>query len=212
MVALRVCFVGDSITNGTGDRDFLGWPGRVCRAGVAAGHDLTCYNLGVRADTSSLIRERWENECRARLPEGVNGRLIFAFGVNDTAEEVGKGIRVPLAASLANAEAILMHAKAWRPTLWIGPAPVVEPKQPLRPYPGLAYDFRNRRIAETNAAYAALASTIGLSYLDVFGPLSADAAWSRHVDAGDGVHPVADGYVAFARLIESWSAWKAWFA
>ena len=212
MAALRVCFVGDSITNGTGDRDFLGWPGRLCRSGVAAGHDLTCYNLGVRADTSSLLRARWEAECRARLPEGVNGRLIFAFGVNDTAEELGKGVRVPLAESLANAEAILTQAKAWKPALWIGPAPVVEAKQPLRPYPGLAYDFRNGRIAETSAAYAALARDIGVPYLEVFEPLRADPDWSRHVDAGDGVHPVADGYGAMTRLIEAWPAWKAWLA
>jgi lysophospholipase L1-like esterase len=212
MVALRVCFVGDSITNGTGDREFLGWPGRVCRAGVAAGHDLTCYNLGVRADTSALIRARWEGECRVRLPEGVNGRLVFGFGVNDTAEEVGKGVRVPLGASLANAEIVLTQAQAWKPTLWIGPAPIVEPKQPLRPYPGLAYDFRNARIAEANAAFAALADKIGVPYLDVFGPLSSSEAWSHHVDAGDGVHPVAEGYVAFARLVETWPAWQAWLA
>lgn len=212
MTALRVCFVGDSITNGTADETFLGWPGRLCVAARAEGHDLTNYNLGVRADTSVLIAARWEAECRARLPEAVNGRLVFAFGVNDTAEEVGQGVRVPLARSLETAEAILARAKAWRPTLWIGPAPVVEAKQPLRPYPGLAYDFRNQRVGEYNAAYAALAARIGVSYLDVFRPLSAEPAWAQHVDAGDGVHPTAGGYDALAKLVGGWAAWRAWFA
>lgn len=212
MATLRICFVGDSITNGTGDHDYLGWPGRLCVAARAAGHDLTNYNLGVRADTSELIAQRWERECRARLPEGVNGRLVFAFGVNDTAEEIGKGLRVPQDRSLDLARSILAKAKAWKPTLWIGPAPVVEAKQPLKPYPGLAYDFRNRRIADINRAYAALAQDLAIPYLDVFSALSTEPAWSRHVDAGDGVHPVAEGYVAFARIVGAWPAWGAWLS
>lgn len=212
MATLRICFVGDSITNGTGDEDFLGWPGRLCVDARRAGHDLTNYNLGVRADTSLLIAERWERECRARLPEGTNGRLIFAFGVNDTAEEVGKGIRIPLERSLEIAETMIGRAKAWKPTLWIGPAPVVEAKQPLRPYAGLAYDFRNRRIAEASKAYAALAVRLGVPYLEVFEALAGNPAWTTHVDAGDGVHPIAQGYVAFAKLIGEWQSWKALFA
>jgi hypothetical protein len=28
---IRICFIGESFVNGTGDPEFLGWTGRVCR-------------------------------------------------------------------------------------------------------------------------------------------------------------------------------------
>ena len=59
MTILRICFVGDSITQGTADKEYLGWPGRLCAGERARGHDLTCYNLGVRADTTADIARRW---------------------------------------------------------------------------------------------------------------------------------------------------------
>jgi len=55
MTVLRICFVGDSLTLGTNDDEYLGWPGRIAKRERAAGHDVTVYNLGVRADTSEMI-------------------------------------------------------------------------------------------------------------------------------------------------------------
>ncbi|MEM9685102.1 MAG: GDSL-type esterase/lipase family protein [Pseudomonadota bacterium] len=211
MTTLRICFVGDSMTNGTLDAEYLGWPGRLCRAEQARGHDLTLYNLGVRADTSTMIEARWHAECRARLPDHTPGALVFAFGVNDMAEEQGFGLRVPLADALATARRIIAPAAAWLPTLWIGPAPVDMARQPLKPAPGVTYDFDNGRIQELSAAYARLSEQLNIPYLDLFTPLSADADWSDAVASGDGVHAVSDGYRRIARLIEQWSAWRAWF-
>ncbi len=42
MTAIRICFVGDSITAGTGDNTCLGWPGRISAAEIARGHDVSC--------------------------------------------------------------------------------------------------------------------------------------------------------------------------
>lgn len=211
MTVLRICFVGDSMTNGTLDAAFLGWPGRLCQAERARGHDLTLYNLGVRADTSSLIAARWEAECRARLPDHTAGALVFAFGVNDMAEEPGIGLRVPVDRSLAEARGMLERAMAWKPTLWIGPAPVDMAQQPLSPGPGVVYDFDNGRIGALNAAYGQLAGDLGVPYLDMFTPLSAGTRWAEAVAAGDGVHADAGGYAEMARIVEGWPAWRAWF-
>ena len=52
MTELRICFVGDSLTNGTNDEEFLGWPGRRCAGEFAKGHSLPYYNLGTRAGTA----------------------------------------------------------------------------------------------------------------------------------------------------------------
>ena len=44
---MRICFIGDSFVNGTGDDDALGWPGRVVSLARSKGLDVTYYNLGV---------------------------------------------------------------------------------------------------------------------------------------------------------------------
>ena len=217
MTVLRICFVGDSLTTGTGDAEFLGWPGRLCAAEGKRGHDLSCYNLGIRADTSLHISARWRAECAARLPDIHPGRLVFAFGNNDTAIEEGArdprgppAPRVAPATSLATARAILAEAKAWKPVLFIGPWPVEETKQPVNPMGPLTYRFANARVAELSAAYAALAHELGIPYLDLYGTLAEDERWQAASRAGDGVHPPAKGYRLVAAKVEAWTAWRAW--
>jgi lysophospholipase L1-like esterase len=81
---MRICFVGDSFVNGTGDPECLGWAGRICAVARREGYDITYYNLGVRRETSADIKSRWQNEVTCRLSQGEYGRIIFSFGVNDT--------------------------------------------------------------------------------------------------------------------------------
>lgn len=212
MTILRICFVGDSITVGTGDDDFLSWPGRLCQRECKKGHDLALYNLGIRGDTSDMVRARWRAECEARTPPDVAVALVFAFGINDACEDVGNGtgLRVPLAKSLANARAVLEPAKAWLPTLWIGPTPVDEAKMPLRPRPSINYHFRNSVIGEYNAAFGALARELGVPYLDLFSVFKDKSPFAADLTKGDGVHPLRDGYALMADAVERWPAWRAW--
>jgi lysophospholipase L1-like esterase len=211
MAVLRICFVGDSITLGTSDADMLGWPGRLLKRMWAEGHDVTLYNLGIRADTSELIRQRWRAECAARLPDIANGRLVFAFGVNDTAIDITDSIRVPPAQSVANARAMLTEAKAWKPVLWVGPAPVNKAGQRVNPVPSIRYDFSNERIAELDQRYADLAREIDVPYLSLYSKLIEHPAWHAALAKGDGVHTIGDGYGAVAGIVADWPAWKAWF-
>lgn len=208
---LRICFVGDSITAGTGDDRFHGWPGRLAAHEHAAGHDVTVYNLGVRADTSEHLAARWEAECRARLPAHIHGALVFAFGVNDAAVERGKGLRVPVERSAAVASAMLTAAKAWLPTLWIGPAPVIADGAVLSPAHDIAYEFMNERLIGFNDLYAKLAERVGVPYLDLYAALEATPAWQPALAAGDGVHPTAEGYLLIGEIIRAWPAWRAWW-
>ena len=210
MVALRICFVGDSITVGSGDAGFLGWPGHLCVAETARGHDITLYNNGVRGDTSAMIRPRWRAECDVRLPDHVNGRLVFSFGVNDIAEESSVGIRVPVATSVANASAILSEARDWRPTLMIGPTPVIADMQSYIFPNGIAYNFNNARIAELNQRYGELSAELEIPYLDIFSTLDGNAAWEASQRSCDGVHVLGDGYAMVAALVAEWPAWRAW--
>ncbi|WP_448207546.1 GDSL-type esterase/lipase family protein [Azospirillum sp. sgz302134] len=197
---MRICFFGDSFVNGTGDDTCLGWVGRVCSAARATGHDVTVYNLGIRRDTSADIAARWRREAEARLPAGQDGRLVFGFGVNDCTPGDDGGVRVSPAKSLANAEAILSAARAWKPTLMIGPLPVGDDPA------------TDERIAALSRDLAALCARLDVPFLDVFPAMAANGTWRREAALNDGSHPNAGGYAALADLIGGWSAWRSWFA
>lgn len=121
---LRVCFLGDSFVAGTGDPDHLGWAGRLAARTHHAGWPLTVYNLGVRRQTSTEVRNRWLGECSARLPTGCDGRLVISFGVNDTSFEDGR-LRVDTANSVESLAELLNGARTagWA-VLVVGPPPV----------------------------------------------------------------------------------------
>ena len=216
MTVIRICFVGDSVTNGTGDPDCRGWPGRLSAALVNAhGHDVTCYNLGIRAETSSQIGTRWLNECTSRLPGHVRAGITFMFGLNDSADALGAdgdgARRVPLAQSLDNAQSMMSAAKERWPVLWLGPTPVRRDNPIINPGKGVSYQFFADRAAELNGHFSDLANRLDIPYLDCHGMLNGSVEWDRTLETGDGVHPTADGYVHLAQLIESWQPWRRWF-
>jgi lysophospholipase L1-like esterase len=196
MASLRISFIGDSLVAGTGDPEFLGWAGRVCRSARGRAHDVTCYNLGIRGNTSADILWRWRREAEARSVAGQDCRLVFSFGVNDTKDVDGRRIVEPEKA-IAQARAILTGAEAWEPVLMIGPPPISD-------------ETRNARIGDLSGRLSHLCREIGVPYLDTFGSFYTLAAWLDAVRAGDGVHPTAAGYDAWAQLVESWTAWRAW--
>jgi acyl-CoA thioesterase I len=193
---MRICFIGDSFVNGTGDPTGLGWVGRVSASARRRGHDLTSYNLGIRRDTSADIARRWEEEAMRRLPAEFDGRLVFSFGVNDCIAENGAP-RLAAERSGENAHAILAAARARAPTLMLGPPPA-----PL--------DGADERGAALSERFQAIAAGLDIPYLELWTPLAAIALWRIELAAGDGAHPGAAGYALIADLIEGWPAWRAW--
>lgn len=193
---MRICFIGDSFVNGTGDRECLGWVGRVCAAACQQGHDLTVYNLGIRRDTSADVAARWRAEAMARQPAGEPGLLVFSFGVNDCTEVEPGRTRVAEADSLNHARAILGEARQWRPTLMIGPPPIDD-------------DAVNTRTRALSAALQRLCGDLAVPFLDVITPLDTDPLWRHEVANGDGAHPGAGGYGLLAELVMAWPHWRA---
>ena len=194
---MHVCFVGDSFVNGTGDPECLGWAGRVCTAAHRAGQDITYYNLGVRAETSLEICDRWLREVTCRLPQEVDGRIVFSFGVNDTTLVNGK-TRVALSDSLESTRQILSSAQRLYPTLMVGPPPTADAE-------------KVSRIARLSQEFALLSREFNVPYLDVLVPLRASEVWMSEVAADDGAHPRSAGYSELARLMQRWPAWLSWF-
>lgn len=196
MADIRICFIGDSFTQGTGDETSLGWPGRVCASARARGHAVTLYNLGIRRETTDDIRARWRAEVTPRLVAGIDGRIVFSFGANDATIEDGQW-RVPAALSAENLRTMLARALLSYPVLVIGPPPAPEAD-------------RTERHAELAARYAEVCRALNVPFLDVLEPLKSADGWWEEVAAGDGIHPGSRGYAALAALVEAWPAWQAW--
>jgi lysophospholipase L1-like esterase len=194
---IRICFVGDSFTQGTGDEHYLGWPGRVCAAARARGHTVTKYNLGIRRETTADIRARWRAEVAPRLMAGVDGRVVFSFGANDATLEEERW-RVDPESSEANARAMIAEALiAAYPVLVVGPPPAPE-------------SDKMARHTELAARYAEVCRQLDVPFLDILEPIRTVDAWWQEVEAGDGIHPGARGYAALASLVEAWPAWRSW--
>ncbi len=196
MKHMRICFVGDSFVNGTGDPTFLGWAGRLCVTAQQQGHEITYYNLGIRGETSRQIAHRWRAEVTARLPRDVDGRIVFSFGANDMTLEEGE-VRVPLAESLQNTQSILATARQLFPTIMVGPPPLLE-------------DELNQRLASLSQQLTLVCEATKVPYLEVFTSLQHMQVWKEEVASNDGAHPRAAGYALLAQLVQEWSCWKSW--
>jgi acyl-CoA thioesterase-1 len=208
VTAIRICFIGDSITLGTGDETTLGWPGRLGRAAWSQGHEVTVYNLGVRGETSGDIRLRWRNEAARRLPSTMNCALVFAFGLNDCAVENNVKQRVALEQTVLNSRSVLDEARAWLPSLFVGPLPVDNTHVPRQLIPGKQIRIFNEQIEKTNRALACLMAELNVPFLDLFTSLSGDSRWREAMKLGDGIHPPTQGYDLVAQMIEGWRPWR----
>lgn len=207
----RICFMGDSYMNGTSDPEMLGWVGRLCQARYDPAHRFTRYELGVRGDTTDGVRARWKSECMARLPEGTDNRVVVQFGLNDLAEVVGSGLRVPFDQSVANAREIVKGVSALYPTLWISLPPVNVACSPMTPSPGFVINFVQDRAIKLNDAYRSIAGELGIDYLDILTPLLASPEYMDGLTKSDRMHCDSHGYQAIADLVDAWEPWDAWF-
>jgi len=196
MAQMRICFIGDSFVSGAYDDECQGWVGRISAAARRRKHDVSPYNLGVRGETSIQIARRWRAEAEARQSAQQEGRLVFEFGVNDARDVNGKR-QLEAVQSLAAAREILAAAVAWKPTLMIGPPPGGD-------------QLRNQRVKELSDDMADLCTLLGVPYFDSYGPLVKSATFIPSTKAVDGTHPNASGYAEWARVIDEWSAWRAW--
>ncbi len=195
MEDLRVCFIGDSFVAGVGDREHLGWTGRLAAGSSRAGRTLTAYNLGVRRQTSREVSHRWLFECQQRLPKTADGRVVFSFGVNDTTDD-GAGPRVHADESAAHLTGMLHQAaeRDWA-ALVVGPPPVADAGH-------------NQRIKHLDGVFRIGCREAAVSYVSVFDPLLGDEAWSTEVQRSDGAHPAAGGYQQLSEL--AWPTWRRW--
>jgi len=74
---------------------------------------------------------------------------------------------------------VLNEARAWLPTLIIGPVPTADDMQPYVLPNGTQYHLHRDNTANQNAHCAALCAEIDVPYLDLFSLFAEDEAWDR---------------------------------
>jgi lysophospholipase L1-like esterase len=189
---IRVTFIGDSFVNGTGDESYLGWVGRVCAKTYSEYPDieLTCYNLGVRKETSGGILERFELEIKPRLRDTDSHIAILSFGVNDCAQNID------LEVSKQNLNMLLTQAKkSFQKLLFVMPPPIADQEI-------------NQKIKCLIDQYRFICKELEVEYIDFFDILSENKIWKKQTRENDGAHPKSQGYEIFAKLIFESDGWK----
>lgn len=192
---IRICFVGDSLVNGTGDETALGWAGRLCTLAGQQGLNITYYNLGIRGNTSRDILKRLANELPLRLEKAEDGRVVVSCGVNDTLLEQGVP-RISEKESVKNMQSIIEVVQPRYPLLIIGPLPVDD-------------DCQNTRIELINKKFQAKAKDFDVPFVDVYSTLSKSSLYREELELSDGAHPSSRGYGMIAKVVLESKQW--WF-
>ncbi len=192
---IRLCFFGDSLTQGVGDETGRGWFGRVVEQARGAGADVTAYNLGVRRETTADVERRWMAEATPRLRDADAYGIVLAVGVNDTAVENGRR-RLPAGGTLRSLEQVVegTRGRPWA-LLVVGPALVADREH-------------NERILDLSADLSEACRAAGVAFVEVAHGLTGHGAWSAEVGAVDGAHPTGRGYGHLAEVI--WPAFASW--
>jgi len=154
---------------------------------------VTLFGLGVPAETTADLLQRWEPESRRRFtgaaPEDC--RLVVGLGH----EDLRLGQSMPR--SRLNLANVLDECAAQGLSVFVvGPPPAPE-------------GWRNNRVGELSGAFADVCVRRGVPYIDCFTPLVDHEDWLTDLAAGDGVHPGQAGYGLMAWLVLH-GGWHAW--
>ncbi|QQE64777.1 lipase [Leptolyngbya sp. BL0902] len=207
----KVVVVGDSLVYGYGDPEGGGWVERLRRRAMAPGSEgAVFYNLGVRGDRASQVRERlahefrYRGEIRNRLPD----RLVISVGTNDSAR-VGR----PLGRNYTDFDEfeqtladLLAEARQLCPVLFVGMVPVNEAAMPFSEV--LYYSQREQwRYKE---ATRLTCESHNIPYLDVMDLwLHRGPDWWQARLSADGLHPNVLGYQSLVQDVVAWDAFQA---
>ncbi|SKA71780.1 Lysophospholipase L1 [Paucidesulfovibrio gracilis DSM 16080] len=187
-----ICCFGDSLTLGVGDSSGLGWPGRLAQRLGADLTKTTLYNLGVRADTSVRLGQRWMAEALARSNNATDTRLVFCVGTADVAQHV------PPKDSTRACTDILRRSGEVGSHLLITPPPMADPD-------------KNARLGALAAQFRTVTERHGAACFDLFSALVENRTYRHALERGDGVHPDDRGHELLAATLASWPPLAALF-
>lgn len=199
---LRISFIGDSITQGTGSTDALrtAYPARVLEMAEQEGRELIVANYGVGSSTVMHYGRAWYNQTLAyavAYHEADSRYILIALGTNDAqiaGGTTGQTERfrqmykefVESFGTLPDTEKVFATSAIYRLTSQkqqdVRAVSVIRPVQ--------------KQVLETLAASA----PEKYIYVDMYALLLEDAVEDT-LFAGDKLHPDNDGYVIYARAV-----------
>ncbi|AFZ48593.1 lipolytic protein G-D-S-L family [Cyanobacterium stanieri PCC 7202] len=202
---LKVIAIGDSLIYGYGDKEGGGWVERLKRRWMYGEREHVLYNLGIRGDRTSQVKERlaleykYRGELRNRYPD----RIIISVGVNDSprlGRKAGRNL-TDYDQFCQDIEELLNQAQQLCPVFFVGMIPVDEDKMPF-----LDCFYYNRRdqYRYKEATKQACAER-NIPYLDTFDLwTSRGENWIKNHLCEDGLHPNVQGYQSLYDDITQW--------
>jgi lysophospholipase L1-like esterase len=203
--SLRILALGDSLVYGYGDTEGGGWVERLRRRWMYADADHVVYNLGIRGDRVSQVKERLEQEFRYRgeLKNKCPDLIILSVGVNDCPR-----LGIPTGRNLTEFKQfqidvlnLLDEAKNLCPVIFVGMVPVDQAKMPFLDcfYFNHIDQYRYKQFTKE----ACLERNI--PYLDIFDLwMNRGEDWLRSQLSDDGLHPSIRGYQSLFDDVINW--------
>lgn len=195
-----LCF-GDSITWGAYDKDG-GWTERLKRSAFEEMEShpnkwIQVYNLGISGDGIDGLIQRFSNETRPRVTEGVKPTFLFSCGANDATFLVNKNaFRSSLDEFEKKYRKIIAEAKQWSDAIFLLTiTPVDEEKlesgDKVR---------KNEFVTRYNEVIKRLAADEHLGLIDVSKAYSLNEY--RNLLGDDGLHPNTRGHEVIFSLVK----------
>lgn len=196
----RLCFIGASTTEGMGDSNGLGWPGRLMA--VQKGQ-VVSYNLGIRGQTVVQLERRATAEISIRIPNYDQGGIVVGCPLNELPRQVSGELFYDFAPFGRRYQKLIMSLKEIAPVTVVGPPPVAEAKLPFfSEVAGQDYYFKNTDIAVHDGTMRDLCKSCGVPYISVFEHLFHNPDYIAGLHANDGLHTNGDGYAAQASYLD----------
>jgi len=181
---------GDSITFGQGDKEGLGWVGRLRRE-YFSDNSTIIYNRGVGGDTSVDILKRFVVEAQAIRPDTI----FFAVGTNDAKYPKGKETNnIPLDLFEKSLRELVEQGRTYTSNIvCIGLIEAVEGRKE-----DTGTIFSNKEIQRYNQSIKKICNENTLVFLDLSGVID------TKTDMCDMVHPNSSGYEKIYQAISQY--------
>ncbi|MGB3137545.1 MAG: GDSL-type esterase/lipase family protein [Nodosilinea sp.] len=206
----KVLVLGDSLVYGFGDPEGGGWVERLRRLTMAPGRDgAVFYNLGVRGDGVSQVKQRLDHEFRYRgeLRNRVPDLIVLSVGINDSAR-VGHTLgrnRTDFDEFQEDMNDLLTQSRQLCPVLFVGMTPVNEQAMPFSEVLHYTHNDQWRYREATRLG----CTSHSVPYLDVLNLwLNRGESWWLPLISADGLHPNVAGYRALLDDILTWNAFQ----
>ena len=201
----RICVFGDSIIYGRGDCEYGGWVDRMKisfnkKPLLKLENYLFVYNLGVSADTTKDLVERFDSEVKRRLKRKRENIVIFGIGINDSCySEDKKTLDVSQEQFKRNLENLIDLAQKFSTEIiFVGLTPVNETKTtPISWNANKSY--KNQYIQEYDQIIKSVCKENDVYFIEIFEKFQ-KMDYNKLLE--DGVHPNSEGHQKIFEIVK----------